>query len=100
MGPEAKLIRGLSNRRQIVSEINETRMRRSAHRAAAGRVTEQRSRHTKALVLRICVAVVWALLVGLLMAVGANLLDMQEWLIPAVAVLGGAGAAIYVLFFV
>jgi hypothetical protein len=40
-----------------------------------------------------------ALLVASLMAAGAHWADIPEWEIPAIAVLGGLGAAVYVLFF-
>ena len=91
-----------------MSEINENTAsyrsvpaigRRSARRTPDSRITERTSHQTRALVLRTCVAVVWALLVGSLMAAGAYLLNIHESQIPAIAVLGGAGAAIFVLFF-
>jgi len=54
---------------------------------------------TTALDVRIAVAAVFALLVGCITAVGAYFAGVPEWLIPAVAVLGGLGAAAYILFF-
>jgi hypothetical protein len=41
----------------------------------------------------------WALLVSLLMALGAYLFNVPTTEIPAIAILGAAGAAIYVIFF-
>jgi hypothetical protein len=51
------------------------------------------------LVVETSVAAVVALLVAFLMAAGAYWTRIPEWEIPAVAVLGGLGAAVYVLFF-
>jgi hypothetical protein len=47
---------------------------------------------TTALAVRIAVAAVFALLVGCITAVGAYFAGVPEWLIPAVAVLGGVSA--------
>lgn len=50
-------------------------------------------------VVRLCVGAVWAAIVGGLMYAGASLFALPQEQLPWIAVLGGAGAAIYVFFF-
>jgi hypothetical protein len=90
-----------------MSEINESRspssrvpnIRQPARRAARSEAARSVNKQTRSLAVQTSVAAVVALLVAFLMAAGARLTDIPEWEIPAVAVLGGLGAAVYVLFF-
>ncbi len=74
-------------------------IRQSTRRAPTSQVAHKTSGHTRPLVVQSSVAAFVALLVAFLMAVGAYWTNIPEWQIPAVAVLGGLGAAVYVLFF-
>ena len=51
------------------------------------------------IVLRAISASIVSTVVGLVMAVGAYFADIAGWEITAIGVLGGMGAAVYVLFF-
>jgi hypothetical protein len=66
------------------------------HASATARETMARR---KAVLLRSGVAVFWAVLVGLLMAAGAAFFDIPGSDGPWIGVLGGLGAAVFVLFF-
>lgn len=75
------------------------KIRQRARPIPRSRVAYSTSNQTRSLVVQTLVAAFMALLVASLMAAGAHWTDIPEWEIPAVAVLGGLGAAVYVLFF-
>ncbi len=52
----------------------------------------------RAAMVRLSVGVVWAAIVGGLMYAGASLFALPQEQLPWIAVLGGAGAVIYVFF--
>jgi hypothetical protein len=75
------------------------KIRQLVHLVPRSRVAHCTSNQTRTLVVQTSVATFMALLVASLMAAGAHWADIPEWEIPAIAVLGGLGAAVYVLFF-
>ncbi|HEV2549436.1 MAG TPA: hypothetical protein VGU20_19110 [Stellaceae bacterium] len=62
-------------------------------------VTSESKERWRSVLQRFFVAVFWAVLVGLLMAGGAFLFDIPGSNSPWIGVLGGLGAAVFVLFF-